>query len=453
MRPMTLAKEIIIKNSIVKYHDEIERAIQVVHERTDSSARAFDPGCKLPELADTAKSFFSASDISYSELGYYCGRRLRLLDLTHNPGTRTTKTLASLIIVGRAVRYIQDTGASVMIVTPSSANKATALRDSVWRAIDVGLVSPRRLSIMTVVPRRSLPKLWSSPLSEDPLLRRRNPMVLHDGAGAEVKSLALDFTGTCADEFRERHGVELWHTLSLANYMSADSVRAYGEQDCLPSPSPRGRLHVHAVSSAFGLLGHNLGSVLRGNGGPMPRYWLVQHLATPDMVLSLNHGQADRRHLPAYDYDGETGLYRQHSDLRYPTSTFDPDEMLDVTFYTQSPPTSATMNAIIRERGGGGIVVSLHECLERYGQVRALLTGTQASLPADPRELREWSLVMAVTGTLNAIDRELIDPDDDIVIHGSGSYTVHDYQPLAAGHTAMAQKPAELLDIARDAIE
>jgi hypothetical protein len=340
-----------------------------------------------------------------------------------------------------------------MIVTPSSANKATALRDAVWRAIAADLVSPGQLSIMTVVPRRSVPKLWSSPLSADPALRRRNPMVLHDGAGAAVKSLALDFTGTCAKEFRERYGVDLWHTLNLANYMPADSVRAYGEQDCLPSPPPRGRLHVHAVSSAFGLLGHNLGCVLRGTGGPMPRYWLVQHLATPDMVLSLHHGDTDHRHIPAYARDGETGLYRQRSDWRYPLTTFDPAEMLDATFYTQSPPTSATMNAIIRERGGGGIVVSLHECLERYGRARVLLAGTQVGLPADPRDLREWSLMMAVTGTLNAIDRDLIDSDDDIVIHGSGSYTVHDYEPLAAALAATALTPADLAGIARDAIE
>jgi hypothetical protein len=449
-RLTTPLREIVIKNPLAKYRDEIERAIHAVD---DQNARTFGPGGKLPELDDAARSFFSVSDISFSELGYYRGRRLRLLDLTYNPGTRTTKTLASLVIVGRAVRYIQDTGAAVMIVTPSSANKATALRDAVWRAIDAGLVHAGQLGIMTVVPLRSSQKLWSSPLSADPLLRRRNPMVLHDGPGAAVKSLALDFTGTYAKEFRKRHGVDLWHTLSLANYMPADSVRAYCEQDCLLSPPPCGRLHVHAVSSAFGLLGHNLGSVLRGNGGPMPRYWLVQHLATPDMVLSLYHGEADRRHLPAYERDGETGLYRQRSDWRYPVTTFDPDEMLDVTFYTRNPQTSATMKALIRERGGGGIVVSLHECLERYAQARALLGGAQASLPADPRDLREWSLAMAVTGTLNAIDRDLIDADDDIVIHGSGSYTVHDYQPLATDHTAAAQTPADLAGIARDALE
>jgi hypothetical protein len=97
--------------------------------------------------------------------------------------------------------------------------------------------------------------------------------------------------------------------------------------------------------------------------------------------------------------------------------------------------------------------VSLHECLERYAQARALLRDLQASLPADPRDLREWSLAMAVTGTLNAIDRDLIDADDDIVIHGSGSYTVHDYQSLAPDHTTTAQTPADLARIARDALE
>jgi hypothetical protein len=194
-------KEIVIKNPLAKYRDEIERAIKVVD---DQNARTFEPGGKLPELDAAARSFFSVSDVSFSELGDYRGRRLRLLDLTHNPGTRTTKTLASLVIVGRAVRYIQDTGAAVMIVTPSSANKATALRDAVWRALDAGLVHAGQLSIMTVVPLRSSQKLWSSPLSADTLLRRRNPMVLHDGPGAAVKSLALDFTQTYAHDPRQR---------------------------------------------------------------------------------------------------------------------------------------------------------------------------------------------------------------------------------------------------------
>ena len=37
------------------------------------------------------------------------------------------------------------------------------------------------------------------------------------------------------------------------------------------------------------------------------------------------------------------------------------------------------MNAIIRRHGGGGIVVSLHECLARYPQIRALLAEAESS--------------------------------------------------------------------------
>jgi hypothetical protein len=83
---------------------------------------------------------------------------------------------------------------------------------------------------------------------------------------------------------------------------------------------------------------------------------------------------------------------------------------------------SAEMNALIRVRGGGGIVVSPHECRQRYPRLRATLG---SDLPSDPRELREWSLALALTGILNAIDRGLV-PADDILVHGSGSYQTTD---------------------------
>ena len=57
-----------------------------------------------------------------------------MLDLTGNPGTHTTKTFASLLIVARAVEYIRRTGEKVVIFSPTSANKGTALRDAVLRA-------------------------------------------------------------------------------------------------------------------------------------------------------------------------------------------------------------------------------------------------------------------------------------------------------------------------------
>jgi hypothetical protein len=371
-----------------------------------------------------------------------------------NPRTRTTKTLASLVIVARAVRYIHDTGEPVMIITPSSANKATALRDAVYRAIESGLVKSSQLKITTVVPAGSSSKLWSSPLSEDSELRVRNPMVLHGSSEpADVKVLAQEFVDSYSAALRDRYRVNLWYTLSLDNYRPADTVRAYFEHEFLPRPGPMGRLHVHAVSSAFGLLGHNLGHRICDDNSPGPRYFLVQHLDTPDMVLSLHFGEADRRHMPRYTYDATAGLHRQDADPRFPASTLSLNEVLDSTFYTRRPPTSAKMNEIIHSRGGGGIVVSLHECLMRYGQERALLANTDIDLPSDPRDLREWSLVMALTGTLNAIDRDLIDPDEDIVVHGSGCYSENDFQPLPAEHTSSAAGCEQLAEVVSGAVE
>ncbi|WBO61756.1 DUF6002 family protein [Streptomyces camelliae] len=83
----------------------------------------------------------------------------------------------------------------------------------------------------------------------------------------------------------------------------------------------------------------------------------------------------------------------------FPATTYDPDEHLDPTLYTRRPVTSARMDPVIAAQGGGGIVVSLQECITRYGQVRALLSDAYLALSADPCRLREWSLVMAMTGT------------------------------------------------------
>jgi hypothetical protein len=37
---------------------------------------------------------------------------------------------------------------------------------------------------------------------------------------------------------------------------------------------------------------------------------------------------------------------------------------------------------------------------------------------------------MAMTGVMNAIDRGLIDGDREVVVHGTGSYSDSDYEPL-----------------------
>jgi hypothetical protein len=438
----------VLKNALTHYHAELSQALNVL-ERGGASGERFAPAFRLPEPSPALEEFFAASELAVTALPEYRGYQLRLLDLMRNPATRTTKTLASLVIVARAVRHIAETGERIMIVTPSSANKATALRDAVHRAIAAGLVTAGQLRITSVVPGTSVGKLWSSPLSEDAELRRRNPLVVHEHAAepASVKELAAAFVTAHAERLHREHGVRLWYTLDLDNYRGADTVRAFAERDLLPGSGPA-RTHVHAVSSAFGLLGHHLGHrIAAGLGGPalpQARYFLVQHLGTPDMVLSLRHGSHDRANLPAYDLDQAAGLYRQDRDPHFPATTYDLDEQLDATFYTRRPATSAQMDAIIAAQGGGGIVVSLHECLSRYAEVRSMLSSADVRLPTDPRQLREWSVVMAVTGTLIAADRGLLPDSEDVLIHGSGSYGDADYRALPAGHRLAAADAGEL---------
>jgi hypothetical protein len=94
------------------------------------------------------------------------------------------------------------------------------------------------------------------------------------------------------------------------------------------------------------------------------------------------------------------------------------------------------MNELIARFGGDGIVVSLYECLQRYPEIRARLVGHDRGLPADFRTLREWSLVMAMTGVLNAVDRGNVKRGVDIVVHGSGWYSAAEYTPVCSASTS-----------------
>ncbi|ANS67694.1 hypothetical protein SLINC_5470 [Streptomyces lincolnensis] len=414
-----------------EYAERLRRAMKTVAASRAPQDR-FEPGYELPSPDSRLQRFFAAAAIRVSDLGSYRGRQLRLLDLMSNPATRTTKTLASLLMVARAVQHIRTTAEPVMIVTPSSANKATALRDAVARAIDCGLVTPDELQITVIVPAAARRKLWASPLSGSPELARRNPVLTHDGSErSAVKELAQEFTDGWYASPPQGVRHRLWYTLDLDNYRVADTIRAFVEHDALPAPLPGGRLHAHAVSSAYGLLGHHFGhQMLREEGlaDDPPHYFLVQHLDTPDMVLSLHFGSVSRENLPEYSR-APGGLLTQSADPRFPQTTKALDECLEPTFYTRAPVTSAEMNRLIRTHGGGGIVVSGHECLTRYREIRRLTARAGLTLPSDPAELREWSLVMAFTGVLYAIDRGLV-AEEDIVVHGSGSYSAADFVPL-----------------------
>ena len=453
MRHADVEPPIIVENPLVRYDEPVRAALQELNRKSRSGGR-FEAGHALPAPSDDLTSFFASSDIAITDLGEYAGRRLRMLDLMRNERTRTTKTFASRLIVARAVEHIRRTGERMMIVSPSSGNKATALRDAVLAAHETGLATPEQLAILVVVPTASRAKLWSSPLASDPQARVRNPVAVYPGMRRdEVKALAAGLVDGFGAELYGRFGVRLWYTLDLDNYRVADIVRAFVEQDYLPHANER--LHVHAVSSAFGLLGHALGArrlAKAGHGESTARYFMVQHLDTPDMVLSLYFGSTSRRSLPSYTLDNANGFYRQDADPRFPLTTFTVDEILDPTFYTRQPATSAEMNALIRSQGGGGIVVSRHECLQRYSTLREVLQSAGYILPAVPDDLREWSLVMALTGVLNGIDRGLVS-ETDILVHGSGSYQVTDFTPISEACLKTVGSIGDLAKVAADAAE
>ena len=432
--PMTA---VVRGNLLLDYYERLPDAIASIADGVEpvTEPASFSPGFWLPELDDGVREFLAPAQAGWQELAEYAGHRLTLLDLTGNPDTNTTKTFASLLIVARAVAYIRRTGESVLIFSPTSANKGTALRDAVLRAIECGLVSPEQLRMVTLAPASCRQKLRASRLSTDDELRALNPLLLYTGEPAEhVKALGRDFVQQHAADIKSRLGVNVWFSLELRNYLIADTARAFFEHTVDPiDKADRPRLHAHAVSSAFGLLGYHEGRALleaegSASAASRPASLLVQHLGTPDMVLNLRTGSFDRAGLPDYVHDG--GGYRQDADPHFPYHAEVLDEVLDPTFYTHQPATSPAMNAIIDEYGGDGIVVSRRECRDRYPYIRGLLSATSRPLPDDVDTLREWSVVMALTGVCNAIDRGLIPDDRDVVVHGSGWYSTDDFEPL-----------------------
>src|SRR5262249_43341618 len=153
-----------------------------------------------------------------------------------------------------------------------------------------------------------------------------------------VKALGRAFVDAYAAEVYRRHGVAMWFSLALPNYLVADAARAAFEADAAPTGLAAPRGPPHAVSRAFGLLGYNLGrDVLEADGSAeaddRPGFLLVQHLGTPDMVLNLRTGSFGREGLPPYHDDG--AVWVQNSDPHFPYVTDDPAEVLDPTFYTK----------------------------------------------------------------------------------------------------------------------
>lgn len=422
---------------IARYYRGIQLASATLGRQTGDS---FSPPFEYPDLSDAWEEFFSPAAASWIGLDDYGGKRAFLLDLMKNPETQTTKTTASLLMVARAVHHICRTGESILIFSPSSGNKAVALRDAVARAIRLGLAFPDKLRIATLTPAHTLYKFRRNLLTDTEELRNLNPILVHDGPRPDaVKELGREFVR--AAQLDDAPQWRVWYSLDINNYKVADVCRAFFEYEVGDAHhSGRRRVHAHAVSSAYGLLGYQYGlQILAGLGLPIaqPGFLLVQHMATSDMVAHLLSDGAGFEMDIEYQRDPSSGLLRQQQSPHFPGATWSLEENLDPTFYTKRPPTAPTMTELIRAHGGSGIVVSLYECLARYGMARRMLAPAGCEPPEDPRMLAEWSLLMVLTGVFNAVDRSLIDEFDEIVVHGSGMYLHPDRQHAVSSAQAV----------------
>lgn len=427
---------------INRYYSGIEKALIYLNkQQTDASQPIFEPDRHLPTLSEDYVVFFSAAQMHWLRLGEYKGRSLKLLDLMSDPSTQTTKIFASLLMVGRAIEHIRRTGENINILITTSGNKGIALRSAVERAIALGMVDKKQLKVVMFTTVDSTSKLRKSTLSENKELRQLNPIILYTGKSSSyLKQLGKDFQEKYSDRLFAESNTRIWYALDLDNYRCSDSMRAFFEYENLlqenSQPEFSVRLHVHAVSSGFGFIGYHLGRTVLVNEGittweDNPGYFLVQSLRTPDLVLHNYFNSFDRQYLPSYEFDKITGLYSQHQNAHFAEKTFDLAEDLDSTFYTTSPPTAGKISEMIKQFGGGGIVVSLYECLEKYSIIRSLLSRVNIHIVADPRKVTEWATIMALVGAINAIDRDIIPEEAELVIHASGYYSLGmDYAPI-----------------------
>jgi hypothetical protein len=442
----TVGADRIVRNALSFYHEEIRAAARAV-----SAARPEQPAIPL-EPADSFPAFTDVTDVGLTQVD----PTTYILDLMRNPGARTTKTMASLLMVSRAVSHIRRTGERILILTPTSGNKGTALRDAVARAYATGLATPDQLRMVMLAPETSHTKLRDCALDADPVTRAANPVALAQvDKPADVKGLSSAVVDRHATDILDSTGFRIWYTLDLDNYRIADAVRAFAEADLAPvTEDSAPRLHAHAVSSAFGLLGYDLGLRLLADGLPgrsaparHPGLFLVQQLATADMVTSLVG-----KDVPAYQYDAGAGYWRQDVAREFPATTDDPAETIDATFYTKAPVTSSQINAIVGQHGGGGVVVSRRECLDRFDHVRALAREAGIVIGADPDQIREWSLVKVLTGVLVARERGLVGLDTDVVVHGSGYYTDDLIPPMRDQHIVRVRDSDDLARLVRTAV-
>ncbi|MGI5351737.1 DUF6002 family protein [Streptomyces sp. CA-250714] len=426
---------------LTDHWDTVRTLVRALHERTAAAEpggaaedpAAFTPDGELPALDGQLRAYLAPASARVVRLPDYRGTRLHLLDLCRGPGAQAVQPGGALVTVARAVQHVRRTGQGVTLLAPSSGNRATALRAAVLRAQMCGLAGPDQVRVVSLVPACSRHKVADSALARHPQLRRRNPLVVYHGSepGA-VHELAAAYCRERASALRTGTGTALWYVHDPVEQQAMDALRAFVERDALGAAPAAGRVHAQAVATGSGLLGHRLGSTLvQPDGATEPsssRYLLVQQLHTPELVLHLLTGSFSRDGVPPYRYDRARRLHQQPPESRdphFPRTAHSLEEILEPTFFTRAPATAPATTALVRTHGGDGIVVSRYECLARYPSVRAMLRPAGIELPADPARLAEWSLVMTLTGVMNAVQRGLL-TEPEVVVHGTGSYSADD---------------------------
>ncbi|MEK8146032.1 DUF6002 family protein [Streptomyces sp. M10(2022)] len=192
-----------------------------------------------------------------------------ILDLMRNPGARTTKTVASLLMIARAAAHIRRTGERVLLLTPTSGNKGTALRDAVARAYETGLATPDELRIAVLAPRRRGPAAGLSahrravPADGEPDGPRRRQ------AAGRCEAAQQRGRGTVRRGDLRHYGLpHLVHARPRQLPHRGCGARLRRGRTPATHWAVRARVHAHAVSSAFGLLGYHLGHQLLTDGLP-----------------------------------------------------------------------------------------------------------------------------------------------------------------------------------------
>ncbi|WP_431983471.1 DUF6002 family protein [Streptomyces qinglanensis] len=417
----------------------------------------FAPHGELPSLDGPLRGYLAAAGTRVTRLPDHRGVRWQLFDHCAAPEGRTVQD-GALLLVARAAQHTRRTGRRIALLAPSSGNLANALRDALLRAHRYGLAHPDQVRVIALVPAASRHKVADSALARHPELRRRNPLVVQHGADpGSVHELAAAYCRAHVRALCTGTGTALWYVRDPVEHRAAAALRAFVERDALGAAPAAGRVHAQAADTGSGLLGHRAGSALAAGAADAaePRPLLVQQPRTCGLVLHLLTGSCSREGAPRYRYDAARRLHHQppgSPDPHFPRTAHHPEEVVEPAFFTRAPGTAPEVSALLRAQGGTGIVVSRYECLARYPSLRALLGPAGVALPADPARLADWSLVMTLTGALNAAERGLLTAPE-VVVHRTAAHSAADRTPVPGALARYADSADELHAVLTGALD